>query len=75
MKDLWINRPPSELSGATTPITQVMLDRAESDGGWSDRQFKAIGIWPPVKGWKREIIGKITPVEYYWDFLGLKNKH
>jgi hypothetical protein len=73
---LWIQRPTSELSGATTPITRLMIDRAMSDrGGWSERQFKAIGSWPLKKGWKKELIGKIIPVEYYWDFLGLKNKH
>jgi len=45
-------------------ITSDYLNKHKSkNGGWKKSQFEAIDIrWPPSKGWKKSVIGRvITP--------------
>ena len=41
-------------------VDNEMIERAATPaGGWTKAQLAAIGVdWPPIKGWKRSVIGK-----------------
>jgi 5-methylcytosine-specific restriction endonuclease McrA len=46
-------------------ITKEWVEKFRTgSGGWTRIQLHAIGVaWPPVKGWKDRVIGKLIPEE------------
>lgn len=50
-----------------------MIEARRSErGGWKASQLKCLGIqWPPIKGWKRRIVGTHISDEQYTSFLKL----
>jgi len=66
-----------ELSGKTIELTSsLLLAGKSSNGGWSKQQLELFDVhYPLQKGWFKRLIGELVPVEYYEEFLKLKNKH
>lgn len=42
-------------------ITEGIIQRGQSErGGWTKQQLAILGIrWPPPKGWKKKVVGKL----------------
>lgn len=60
-------------AGETVELTDELIRAGESRrGGYSARQLEVLGVsWPPVKGWKRDVIGKQIDAASYRRFLNL----
>jgi hypothetical protein len=51
-------------------LNELLIDNAGKNGGYSRRQLAAVGIeWPPTKGWKKELVGKIVSSEEFRVFF------
>lgn len=52
-------------------VTTELLARGMSHlGGWNRAQLSAIGIaWPPMRGWKKLVIGRVVSAEAAEQFL------
>lgn len=59
----------------TLILTKEMIERGiSSRGGYNKQQLATIGVdWPPVKGWKMELIGTTVTKEQYEEFIRLAN--
>lgn len=59
----------------TLILTKEMIEKGiSSRGGYNKQQLAAIGVdWPPVKGWKMELIGTTVTKEQYEEFILLAN--
>lgn len=75
---------PVRTAGAETVfVTAALIDAGQSvKGGWSRRQFVALGLevyegneWCPTKGWKNRVIGTRIPAADAAEFLRLKDAH
>ena len=55
-------------------VTEEMIAEGMSDGGgWSREQLACFGIaWPPQKGWKREVIGRVVDRAVAERFVALR---
>ena len=53
-------------------ITNEMIVSAGTKGcGYTKKQLAAVGIsWPPSKGWKAGLIGKVVPIRDWRRFSG-----
>jgi sialic acid synthase SpsE len=51
-------------------LTKEMIDAAATSGcGFTKRQIEAVGVqWPPVKGWKKQLVGKLVTAKQYSTF-------
>lgn len=60
----------------TVTLTAWMIDNAANNGcGYTRQQLQAVGIeWPPVKGWKRRLVGKSVPLSGYYTFCKIGKK-
>ena len=58
-------------------ITESLITSGQSDnGGWGKEQLKILGVtWPPISGWKKEIIGQEISDEDLKRFIQLRNAH
>lgn len=57
-------------------ITKEIIEQGKSSrGGWSNKQFKALGITDFTRGWKDRIMGKDIPDRMVMEFLSLKDDH
>lgn len=55
-------------------ITDDLIEHGASHrGGWSKKQFAALGVaWPPRKGWRRALIGRCISASAAERFLALR---
>jgi hypothetical protein len=51
-------------------LTKEMIDAAATSGcGFTKRQIEAVGVqWPPAKGWKKHLVGKLVTAKQYSTF-------
>ncbi len=58
-------------------VTRDIIEAGQSsNGGWSQEQLRQIGVdWPPVKGWKDQVIGSDFSAAKVEEFLRLKDAH
>ena len=63
--------PSVDFSDLMIPLTVVRLNLARTNaGGYTKAQILLIGgTYPPVKGWKREIKGKLISMDAYLQFF------
>ena len=57
---------------AKIPVTEEFLQTfRHTHNGWTKKQLGALGIaWPPKKGWKKLVLGKMITVEEAQVFMG-----
>lgn len=55
-------------------ITEEELESSRSlRGGWTANQFELIGVdWPPLSGWKKEILKTPIPEDNIVRFISLR---
>lgn len=58
-------------------ITESLIESGKSDNGaWSMDQLAIIGVeWPPLKGWKKQVVGKHINDNDAERFVKIKNLH
>lgn len=51
-------------------LTHQMIQRAGNNGGYTTEQLRVVGLeWPPVKGWKRRLVGMRLPLKDWRVFM------
>lgn len=57
-------------------LTAKIIDAgASTNGGWNKEQLAILGIsWPPVKGWKRRLIGTQISEHQYANFIARRGR-
>ncbi len=63
--------------GHSVKLSHELIESGQSDhGGWSQEQLALLGVeWPPLKGWKKRIVGREVQAGNVLKFLKLKNAH
>lgn len=57
-------------------LTEELLTAGLSErGGYSRRQLDLLGVaWPPLRGWKKTVVGKDFPDAVVKEFLRLSDR-
>ncbi len=68
---------PKEVTYESVVLTAEIFDRAaSSNGGFSRAQLALFGItFPPIKGWKEQLLGTLASREVIDEFIALKDRH
>lgn len=66
-----------EITNEPVVLTAEMFSLAvSSNGGYSRKQLALFGIpFPPIKGWKKQLLGTLASRKVVDEFIELKDKH
>jgi hypothetical protein len=66
---------PQQRGTPMVVVTEELLRAGMADnGGYTRAQFQLVGVleWPPLKGWKRSVLGSLIPRADAEEFLRIR---